>query len=41
MAPLHHHFELCGWTENTIVTVFTLVTVVGSAVGVLLMLYAG
>ena len=40
MSPLHHHFELCGWSENKIVTVFTLVTVIGSAVGVLLMLYA-
>ncbi len=40
MSPLHHHFELCGWSENKIVTVFTLVTVVGSAAGVLLMLYA-
>ncbi len=40
MSPLHHHFELCGWSENKIVTIFTLVTVAGSAVGVLLMLYA-
>lgn len=40
MSPLHHHFELCGWSENKIVTVFTLVTAVGSAIGVLLMLYA-
>ncbi len=40
MSPLHHHFELCGWSENKIVTVFTLVTVAGSAAGILLMLYA-
>ncbi len=40
MSPLHHHYELCGWGENKIVTVFTLVTVIGSAVGVLLLLYA-
>ncbi len=40
MSPLHHHFELCGWSENKIVTVFTAVTVIGSAIGVLLMLYA-
>ena len=26
MAPIHHHFEKCGWTENTIVLVFSLVT---------------
>ncbi len=40
MSPLHHHFELCGWSENKIVTVFTLVTALGSAIAVLLMLYA-
>ncbi len=40
MSPLHHHFELCGWSENKIVTVFALVTVIGSIIGVLLMLYA-
>lgn len=26
MAPLHHHFELCGFTENKIVTAFTVIT---------------
>lgn len=35
MSPLHHHFELCGWSENTIVAVFTLVTVIGSAAALL------
>lgn len=24
MAPVHHHFEKCGWTENKIVFVFSL-----------------
>ena len=28
MAPIHHHFELCGWSEVKIVTVFTSVTAV-------------
>ena len=28
MAPLHHHFELCGWSETRVVTVFTAVTAV-------------
>ena len=28
MAPIHHHFELCGWSETRIVTVFTIVTVI-------------
>ncbi len=27
MAPIHHHFEKCGWSEVKIVGVFTLVTV--------------
>ncbi len=27
MAPIHHHFELCGWSETRIVTVFTIITV--------------
>ncbi len=26
MAPIHHHFELGGWSETRIVTVFTAVT---------------
>lgn len=26
MAPLHHHFELCGWSETAIVTLFTILT---------------
>ena len=28
MAPLHHHFELCGWKEEKIVFVFTAITLV-------------
>ncbi len=27
MAPIHHHFELCGWSETRVVAVFTIVTV--------------
>lgn len=26
MAPLHHHFELCGWSETRIVALFSMVT---------------
>ena len=33
MSPIHHHFELCGWSENKIVTVFSLVTALGGAAG--------
>ena len=28
MAPIHHHFEKCGWSEIKIVAVFTAVTLV-------------
>ena len=28
MAPIHHHFEMCGWSEVKIWTVFTAVSVV-------------
>ena len=26
MAPIHHHFELCGWSETRVVAVFTVIT---------------
>lgn len=26
MAPLHHHFELCGWSETRITALFTIIT---------------
>ena len=28
MAPLHHHFELCGWSEVKLVTIFTIVSAI-------------
>ena len=28
MSPIHHHFEMCGWSEKKIVTVATLATVI-------------
>ena len=33
MTPIHHHFELSGWSENKIVTVFSLLTLVLCVVG--------
>lgn len=33
MTPIHHHFELCGWRENKIVTIFSLVTIVLCIIG--------
>ncbi len=32
MAPIHHHFEKCGWSEVKIVAVFSLLTAVFCAV---------
>lgn len=28
MAPIHHHFELCGWSETKVVAVFSIVTAI-------------
>ena len=28
MSPLHHHFELCGWSENKLVAVFSGITLI-------------
>ncbi len=33
MSPIHHHFEMCGWSEVKIVAVFSLVTAVLCLVG--------
>ena len=35
MSPIHHHYELGGWSENKIVVVFTAVTCVGGLLAVL------
>ncbi len=34
MAPLHHHFELAGWAENTVIVRFWLVTGMAVAFGI-------
>lgn len=33
MAPIHHHFELCGWSETRVVALFTIVTALLCLVG--------
>lgn len=33
MAPIHHHFELSGWKENKIVSIFSLITLVCCIIG--------
>lgn len=39
MSPIHHHFEMSGWSENKIVTVFSAVTIVSGAVVYLIYLF--
>ncbi len=34
MAPLHHHFELSGWKENKVVTIFSCITLIACIIGV-------
>ncbi|MBE7704724.1 MAG: phospho-N-acetylmuramoyl-pentapeptide-transferase [Cyanobacteria bacterium SIG29] len=36
MSPIHHHFELCGWNENKIVLVFSLVSFIFCTIAVVL-----
>ena len=40
MAPIHHHFEMCGWSEVKVVCVFSMVTAVFS-LGAFLLTYFG
>ena len=35
MAPIHHHFELGGWSETRVVAVFSIVTAVLCLIGIL------
>ena len=35
MTPIHHHFELCGWKENKIVSVFSLITLICCVIGLM------
>ena len=36
MSPIHHHFEMCGWSEVKIVSVFSAVTAVFGIISFLL-----
>ena len=38
MAPIHHHFETCGWSEVKIVVIFSAVTALGCLIAVLSLL---
>jgi len=37
MSPIHHHYEMCGWKEEKIVLVFSLVTAIGCGIAALLL----
>lgn len=37
MAPIHHHFELCGWFETRIVAVFSIITAILCMIALLAM----
>ena len=38
MSPIHHHFEMSGWSEEKIVFVFSLITAIGCAIAGLLII---
>jgi len=33
MTPIHHHFELGGWSETKVVAVFTIITIIMCVIG--------
>ena len=33
MAPIHHHFELGGWSETKVVAVFSIITAICCMLG--------
>lgn len=40
MSPIHHHFEMSGWNENKIVSVFSGITLLGCGVAWLFLVFA-
>ena len=39
MAPIHHHFEMCGWDESKVVMVFSLVTLIASVLAIFIVVF--
>jgi phospho-N-acetylmuramoyl-pentapeptide-transferase len=37
MSPIHHHFELCGWSETKVVGVFSIITAILCLIALLLL----
>lgn len=40
MSPIHHHFEMCGWSEMKIVCVFSAVTALAGIGALLLVIFS-
>jgi len=40
MSPIHHHFEMCGWSEEKIVLVFSLIAFIGCFIALLPILFS-
>lgn len=41
MAPVHHHFELLGWSEVKVVTVWCIINIFGGILGLMSLSYMG
>ncbi len=39
MTPIHHHYEMSGWSENKICLVFSMIAFVGCSVAMILFMY--
>ena len=39
MAPIHHHFELSGWPETKVVSIFTIITILLGLLGLFSLFY--
>lgn len=39
MSPIHHHFEMCGWSESKICVVFGILSALGGIIGLLCVIY--
>jgi len=39
MSPIHHHFEMCGWSETKIVVMFSVFTIICGALSFIIVVY--
>ena len=39
MSPIHHHFEMCGWSEVKIVSAFSIVTAIFGVISALIVYF--